>query len=125
MRSPDVDDLLSQRSHPLAAAIAVIRSELLAVPDVIEDVKWNAPNYALADDFATLQLRRDDVVQVILHTGAKVKPDHPEIVLDPVPSFARRAGRNRFVLSFFAATLSDDDIADLSGAVRSWTTQLV
>lgn len=125
MRSPDVDDLLSQRSHPLAAAIAVIRSELFAVPDVVEDVKWNAPNYALADDFATLQLRRDDVVQVILHTGAKVKPDHPEIVLDPVPSFAKRAGRNRFVLSFSAVTLSDDDIAEFSRAVRSWTAQLV
>lgn len=120
-----VDALLAERAHPLEESLASIVTVLRGVPGVAESVKWNSPNYALADDFATLQLRRDDAIQVVLHTGAKAKPEHPAIVVDAVPAGARWAGHNRLVLTYRQAALSPDDRALLAAVVRAWTSQLV
>ena len=116
--------LLEARAHPLTPTITAIRGQLLTVPAVVEAVKWNSPNYALADDFATMSLRRDDTVQLILHTGAKIKPDHPEIVLDPFPHLGRRADRNRVILTYSTRSLSADATSELATVLRAWTTQL-
>ena len=124
MRSADVDTLLEATAHPYIAVIDAIREELLAVPGVLESIKWKAPNYALADDFATMNLRRPQAVQLILHTGAKPKPEHPEIDLGELPAFARRADRNRVVLTFVSATLSEDDRLTLRRMISGWIAQL-
>lgn len=123
-RSTDVDALLIQRAHPHVPAVEALRAELLAVPDVVESVKWNSPNYALADDFATINLRRDDAVQLILHTGAKPKPEHPDIVIDRLPPQTKRADRNRLVITVADRSLSPEQIAELAAVIRSWTAQL-
>lgn len=120
-----VDSLLTARAHPFTAVIEAARAELLAPPGVIESVKWNAPNYSLDDDFATMNLRDDAAVQIILHTGAKVKPEHPEIAIEPRPSFAKWASRNRMIVSFRVAVLDSADVAELARIIRSWTSQLV
>jgi hypothetical protein len=86
-------------------------------------VKWKAPNYALADDFATMNLRRPDAVQLILHTGATPKPDHPEIDAGRLPAFARRADRNRLVLTF-RGPLTAAQLAEFRALLSAWTTQL-
>jgi hypothetical protein len=121
----EVDALLAVAEHPLSATVREVRAELLAVPGVIEGIKWKAPNYALSDDFATMSLRRPDVVQLILHTGAKPKPDHPEIVVGTLPAFARRADRNRVVLSFSEAALNEEDRSALRRLLTAWVAQLV
>ncbi|GAA2234789.1 DUF1801 domain-containing protein [Herbiconiux moechotypicola] len=123
-RSPEVDALLAERAHPLAESIDVLRRELLALPGVVENVKWNSPNYALADDFATLQLRRPTAVQLVLHTGAAAKPDHPEIVVDPLPAGAKWAGRNRLVVTLTSSPLPADDLATLRTTLAAWVAQL-
>lgn len=120
-----VDALLAQRDHPLQSTIQAVRSRLLDLAGVVESVKWNSPNYALADDFATLHLRRDDSVQLILHTGAVPKPDHPEIVLAHPPSGSRRADRNRLVVTFRRDDPSPADADVLADALKSWVAQLV
>lgn len=124
MRSADVDALLEATAPPYIAVIDAIREELLALPGVRESVKWNAPNYALADDFATMSLRRPQAVQLILHTGAKPKPEHPEIDLGGLPAFARRADRNRVVFTFVSATVSEDDRLTLRRMISDWIAQL-
>jgi hypothetical protein len=121
--SANVDALLAERAHPLGAVIDVLRSELLAVPGVTENVKWNSPNYALADDFATLQLRRPTAVQLVLHTGAAQKPGHPEITIDPLPRGAKCAGHNRLVVTI-AATLTSAEHDALRAVVLRWVDQL-
>jgi hypothetical protein len=122
--SPDVDVLLHDRAHPFGAAVAAIRAELLALPGVVESVKWKAPNYALADDFATMHLRRDNAVQLILHTGASPKPGHPPMDLDPLPRFARWADRNRAVLTCAEPALSDPERAAWRSVIARWVAQL-
>jgi hypothetical protein len=46
---------------------------LAAAPGVVEGIKWSAPSFRLADDFATFHLRSTEEVALILHTGAKKK----------------------------------------------------
>lgn len=124
MPPTEVDEFLAQSPHPLEQVVTALRDELRAVPGVVESVKWNAPNYALADDFATMSLRRPDAVQLIVHAGARPKPDHPDIEIGPLPAVARRADRNRLVLTW-RGPLTADELAQLRTLLVAWTTQLV
>ncbi len=42
-------------------------------PGISEAIKWNAPSFRTTDFFATVNLRSRDCVQLIFHTGARVK----------------------------------------------------
>jgi hypothetical protein len=95
-----------------------------ASPGVIENVKWKAPNFALNDDFATMNLRRPTAVQVIFHTGARPKPDHREIVVDDPAGLLRRADRNRWVATFTSAEALRDALPAVTAIAASWVRQL-
>jgi hypothetical protein len=70
----DVDALMKSLDHPLKKDIEAVRQIVLsASPSVREGVKWNAPSFRTTDWFATLNLRSKEAVQLIFHTGAKVK----------------------------------------------------
>ena len=55
-----------------------------ADPRVREQIKWNAPSFLIEDHFATFKLYPPNAIQLVLHTGAKVK-NHPKtfVVDDP------------------------------------------
>jgi hypothetical protein len=121
----EVDAWFDALEHPLKEAALQLRSCLATVsPGIVESVKWKSPNFALRDDFATMNLRRPTAVQVIFHTGARPKPEHPEIVVDDPSGLLRRADRNRWVATFTSA----DDVRDALPAFRaiaaSWVRQL-
>lgn len=71
--------------HPLKDDIQYLRGVIRkAVPGITEGIKWNAPSFRLADDFATFHLRTTDSVCVILHTGAKKRASVPDMTVpDP------------------------------------------
>jgi hypothetical protein len=79
-----VDAFLSGLDHPLKADIAAVRKIVLGADALIEEgVKWNSVSFRTADWFATVNLRSKDVIQLVLHTGAKVK-DNPKLeIADP------------------------------------------
>jgi hypothetical protein len=65
--------------HPLKADIEIVRKLILGVSPAISDgVKWNSLSFRKSDWFATVNLRSKDVIQLVLHTGAKAK-DNPEL----------------------------------------------
>jgi hypothetical protein len=93
----EVDAWFNDLDHPMKDAALTLRHGLATVcPDVVENIKWKAPNFALRDDFATMNLRRPASVQVILHTGARPKPDHPEILPNDPSGLLRRARGRRW-----------------------------
>lgn len=123
--SPDVDAYFAELEHPQKDVAVGLRELLLdAHPAVVESIKWKAPNYEVADDFATLNLRRPTAVQLVLHTGAKVKPEHPEIVVSAPPKLLTWPGRNRAVASFSSLAEFEDAREALAGIVRSWAEQV-
>lgn len=71
---PAVVAFLRDTKHPLKGTIEALRAIILGVsPQIREGIKWNAPSFFTTDHFATFMLRAEDRVDLILHTGAKVK----------------------------------------------------
>ena len=72
----DVDALLAGLKHPHEPAILRLREIIRGVDRrIAESVKWNAPSFATSEHFATFHLRARAGVQVVLHLGAKARPD--------------------------------------------------
>ena len=71
---PAASALMHKGEHPLAPEIETVRKLILGVhPSIQEAVKWNSPSFRTTDFFATVNLRSKDRVQLVFHTGAKVK----------------------------------------------------
>ena len=121
----DVDAYMAQLDHPRKAEIETLRSLIKAVdPRIRESVKWNAPSFALADHFATLKLRPFETVQVVLHTGAKLKPNAAPLTIADPAGLLQWAAPDRAVATFAGA----EDLAARGEAfaaiVRAWIAQL-
>lgn len=72
----EVDALLATLDHPQRDAIDALRQTILqADPRIGESVKWNAPSFHTTEHFATFHLRAKTGVQLVLHLGAKARPD--------------------------------------------------
>ena len=72
----DVEALLATLDHPRLAEINDLRAIIRGVdPQIREAVKWNAPSFAITEHFATFHLRSKAGIQVVLHLGAKPRPD--------------------------------------------------
>lgn len=117
-----VDAWLQQQLHSMTDAAQTIREAILrVVPGAVESIKWQAPNFATDDDFATFSMRRPGVLQVILHTGAKPKPELPEIRVDGLGSRLRWAGHNRAVITFTSTEDVTEALPELERVIAAWT----
>jgi hypothetical protein len=120
----DVDAFLANLEHPLKAEIEAVRALILgADARVREGVKWNAPSFYITEHFATFKLRPTNTIQVVFHTGAKVKADAGPLTIDDPSGLLTWAAKDRCV-----ATLSDmDDIKAKKAAfvrlVKQWIAQ--
>jgi hypothetical protein len=73
-KAGDVGEFMRELEHPLKKDIETVRRIILNVdPGISEAIKWNAPSFRTMDFFATVNLRSRECVQLIFHTGAKVK----------------------------------------------------
>lgn len=117
-----VETFLAALDHPRKPEILAVRRVILGVDATIrEDVKWNAPSFHTTEHFATFHLRAKDGVQVVLHLGAKPRPDAAVRAALPDPSgllFWKSADR---------ATVTFRDMAEVKASgkafaaiVRAW-----
>lgn len=121
----EVDAFMRGLTHPHRAAIEALREIVRGIdPRIRESIKWNAPSFALDDHFLTFKLRPLDTVQVVLHTGAKVKASRPAISLDDPRGLVAWAAPDRGVVTF--ADLQDlrAKQAAFVAIVRQWIAQL-
>lgn len=71
---PAVIAFMKKLKHPLKKEIETVRKIILGVnPDISEGIKWNVPSFRTVDYFATFHVRSTSSLQLIFHTGAKVK----------------------------------------------------
>jgi hypothetical protein len=104
---PTVAEFMASLEHPQKPALLALREIIRgADPAVGEAIKWNAPSFHTHEHFATFHLRRESGVQVVLHLGAKPRPDARarERVADPQGLLEWR-GPDRATATF--ADLSD------------------
>ena len=121
----EVDAWLDRQSHELTEGARIVRATILrVVPEAVESVKWKAPNFALDDDFATFSMRRPGTLQIILHTGAKPKPDLPSIQVNDIGGRLAWAARNRAIVTFTSNQDVVNSLSQLEETIRAWAGHL-
>jgi hypothetical protein len=123
--SDDVAAFLARLEHPRKAEIELVRALILgADPRIRESIKWNAPSFALADHFATFKLRPETTVQVVFHTGAKVKANPAALKIDDPAGLLAWAAPDRALVTFADMAAIESHRAALVALVRQWVAQL-
>lgn len=112
-----VEDWLGDLSPDARRAVDRLRDIVnAAAPELVETIKWNAPNFAeRGHDRVTLGLERRGGFRLVLHRGAAVT-DASDFSFDDPAQIARWPTPDRGVLTF--ATLDDiearaDAVSDL------------
>lgn len=71
----EVSTFLNELNHPLREEIELLRNIILnSNKTLTENIKWNAPNYAVGEnDRVTLKINPPKNILIILHRGTKVQ----------------------------------------------------
>lgn len=98
----DVEAFLTELEHPFKREVLALRAVIREVdPAIRESIKWNAPSFATSEHFATFQLRHQDGVQVVLHLGARPRPDvQARTTIDDPQGMLDWRGADRALVSF-------------------------
>jgi hypothetical protein len=120
-----VDAFMAQLEHPFKETIQDLRFLILASdPRVREQIKWNAPSFLIEDYFATFKLYPPNAIQLVLHTGAKVK-NHPKtFVIDDPHNLLKWATGDRCVLILKSAEHARQMREAVASIIKQWIGQL-
>jgi hypothetical protein len=120
-----VDAYLAALQHPHKEGVQVLRNAILSIDASIrEEVKWNAPSFRLEDHFATFRLRPENMFQLILHTGAKVKKNPKQFLLDDPQGLLKWATKDRCTIAFKSNADATSKSAAVKKMVKEWISQL-
>ena len=121
----DVEAFMARLEHPRKAEIEALRKILRSVDGRIEEsIKWNAPSYAIGDHFATMKLRPADTVQVVFHTGAKVRRVARAVEIDDPAGLLEWAAKDRCVATLTGLADIRAKKAALIAIAKQWIEQL-
>lgn len=124
-RKPTVADFLAALEHPHKPAIEALRSLILAIdPRISERIKWNAPSFALSDDFATFKLRPAETIQIVLHPGARPQNPGQTFAIDDPHGLLRWAAPDRALVTFADAADAAAKADPFRAIVRAWIGRL-
>lgn len=122
----EADALIASYEEPAAGVARALRLLVLnADARIEEEVKWKSPSYHIGEHFATLNVRPGRPPVLVLHRGAKVRPDLPSRLPVPDPSGLldwRTNDRANVVLRDAAEV--DAHREPLRAIVRAWIAHL-
>jgi Domain of unknown function (DU1801) len=118
----EVTSFLAQRQHPLLAEIELLRILILSANSMlVENIKWNAPNYCLhAQDRITMHINSPQKLQLILHCGAKVKVQSAQKLLQEDFGLLVWRGNDRAIATFNNAQQITDCTSQLTTIINQW-----
>lgn len=87
-----------------------------------EGIKWSAPSFFITDHFATTGLTRDGVIRLVLHAGAKKRPDPLAIAIDD-DDLLTWVAPDRAVILFADLQQVNAVAAKLTLVIRQWIEQ--
>lgn len=123
--NPGVIAFLAALEHPRKAEIEILRALILATdPAIREEVKWNAPSFQTTVHFATFRLQPGNTVQIVFHTGAKVRTMPLKMQIDDPGGLLKWVTPDRAVATFTDLDDIEGKRAALTLIVRQWITQL-
>jgi hypothetical protein len=123
--SSAVDSLMEKTIHPDKESIQTLRALILSLDSRIqEEVKWNAPSFFIEDHFATFKFRPLSSIQLVLHTGAKVKVSPKPFEVPDPQGLLVWAAKDHCILTLRTAEdirLKHDAVAAI---IKTWIQQL-
>lgn len=118
----DVDGFMRKLEHPMKAELEAIRRIFLAAdPAITEGIKWNAPSFRTTEFFATTNLRSKDVVQIIMHFGARVNEiSSTGVTIDDPDGLLQWLAKDRASIKFHDMKTIQAKSSALSAVIRQW-----
>lgn len=118
----DVASFLRDLDHPLKKEIESVRRLVLGVsPAIREGIKWNAPSFRTDKEyFATFNLRAKDRVQLILHLGAKARPDLKAFEVADPKGLMKWLGKDRALVTLGTGRNLASNRAAFEAILRAW-----
>ncbi len=117
---PDASTFLAALDHPLKTDIEAVRKIILGVsPTIADGVKWNSLSFRKFEWFATVNLRSKDVVQLVFHTGAKVK-DNPDLKVPDKNGLLLWLTRDRALVTLGSGKTLKANRAAFEAIVKAW-----
>lgn len=97
----DVDTFLNQLNHPLIEEIELLRNIILnSNSALIENIKWNAPNYVFnGNDRITLKINPPKNILIVLHCGAKTQTQPNKKLISYACKALSWKGNNRAIIT--------------------------
>ena len=119
-KAEDASAFLAALDHPLKADIETVRKIVLgASPEIADGVKWNSLSFRKTDWFATVNLRSRDVVQLVFHTGAKVK-DNPKLDIPDPGGLLLWLAKDRALVTLGAGKTLKANVKAFETIVKAW-----
>lgn len=119
-----VDDFLEKLKHPHKDGIEELRRMILGLnKKITEEIKWNAPSFKLEDHFATFKVHPPRSIQLVLHTGAKVK-DNKAFTIDDPDGLLKWPAKDRCLLTLESGAALKFQRASVRRILKQWVAQL-
>lgn len=122
-----VEDFMRVLEHPLKAEMQCVL-EIIgnANPEITTGIKWNAPSFFYKQWFATVNVRTNDAVQIILHLGAKVRTDiNARIDIKDPNKLLQWLGKDRASVKFAIMQETTANETAFRGVISQWLKYLV
>lgn len=117
-----VEQFMRDLDHPLKPVVTAVRDAVLRVRKSIgEGIKWNAPSFHHGEHFATFNLRSREHVLLVIHAGARPRPDAAfrQQVPDPT-SLVEWLAADRCVVKFTSVSDVRAKVAALQQFLDAW-----
>lgn len=119
----EVTDFLDEQKHPFRKEIEQLRNIILSVnPDLIENIKWNGPNYCFNnEDRITMRIQPPTKqVQLIFHRGAKTQTQPKDKLISNNSKMLVWKENDRAIVTFKSLEDIDNGKAELTDIVTEW-----
>ncbi|MFH1185855.1 MAG: DUF1801 domain-containing protein [Chloroflexota bacterium] len=116
----DVKAYMRGLQQPRKNEMQAVRRIILGVsPKITEEIKWNAPSFALGEHFVTFNAWAKDCVQLIFHHGPKKSTSKGHPIEDPDGQLEWLA-TDRASITFRGMKDVREKKAALQSIVRQW-----
>ncbi|MBI1184266.1 hypothetical protein GC194_08335 [bacterium] len=120
-----LDQLILELNHPLTVQLQELRNLLKNhLPQLEENIKWNAPNYSIAGrDLLTFNLRTQSKLLLIMHRGAKKSSINlKNTFTEAEQNLMEWKGNDRVVLTFSTTETAPDWYNRHQQIIEKWIT---
>jgi hypothetical protein len=121
----EVNYFMANLDHPLKPEIEAVRAIILGADKRInESIKWNAPSFFIQEHFATFKLHPRETIQVVFHTGAKLKTNATEVKINDPSGVLKWIAKDRGMVTFSNMKKIRSKKTALAAVVKQWVKQM-